>query len=56
VTTGKYLCAESGGGTILVANRTVASGWETFRVSELFKDCYIHSLTNFVKTLFEVAF
>ncbi|XP_027939305.1 probable glucan 1,3-beta-glucosidase A [Vigna unguiculata] len=32
VTTGKYLCAESGGGTILVANRTVASGWETFRL------------------------
>ncbi|XP_019194607.1 PREDICTED: glucan 1,3-beta-glucosidase A-like [Ipomoea nil] len=30
VTVGKYLCAESGGGTILVANRTAASGWETF--------------------------
>ncbi|KAJ1392048.1 Glycoside hydrolase, family 5 [Sesbania bispinosa] len=30
VTTGKYLCAELGGGTILVANRTAASGWETF--------------------------
>ncbi|XP_057442580.1 probable glucan 1,3-beta-glucosidase A isoform X1 [Lotus japonicus] len=30
VTTGKYLCAESGGGTILVANRSSASGWETF--------------------------
>jgi len=34
VTTGKYLCAESGGGTIIVANRTSASSWETFRVSE----------------------
>lgn len=32
VTVGKYLCAESGGGTILVANRTAASGWETFRL------------------------
>ncbi|KAK1260583.1 hypothetical protein QJS04_geneDACA013321 [Acorus gramineus] len=34
---GKYVCAESGGGTIIVANRTSASGWETFklwRVSE----------------------
>ncbi|XP_075497576.1 putative glucan 1,3-beta-glucosidase A [Primulina tabacum] len=27
-----YLCAESGGGSILVANRTAASGWETFRL------------------------
>ncbi|KAI3460008.1 hypothetical protein Pfo_016671 [Paulownia fortunei] len=32
VTVGKYLCAETGGGTILVANRTAASGWETFTV------------------------
>ncbi|KAF5442428.1 hypothetical protein F2P56_035086 [Juglans regia] len=30
VATGKYLCAETGGGTIIVANRTVGSGWETF--------------------------
>ncbi|XP_057974066.1 probable glucan 1,3-beta-glucosidase A [Malania oleifera] len=29
---GKYLSAESGGGTILVVNRTNASGWETFRL------------------------
>jgi len=35
VTTRKYLCAESGGGTIIVANRTSASGWETFAVREL---------------------
>nr|ADD09589.1 unknown [Trifolium repens] len=28
----KYLCAENGGGTIVVANRTKASGWETFRL------------------------
>ncbi|KAA8538042.1 hypothetical protein F0562_027378 [Nyssa sinensis] len=32
VTVGKYLCAEAGGGTIIVANRTSASGWETFRL------------------------
>ncbi|KAJ0087103.1 hypothetical protein Patl1_08490 [Pistacia atlantica] len=32
VTVGKYLCAELGGGTIIVANRTAASGWETFRL------------------------
>ncbi|XP_061351145.1 probable glucan 1,3-beta-glucosidase A [Gastrolobium bilobum] len=32
VTTRKYLCAECGGGTILVANRTAASSWETFRL------------------------
>ncbi|MED6174883.1 hypothetical protein PIB30_073157 [Stylosanthes scabra] len=35
VTTNKYLCAESGGGTILVANRTAASGWETFKLWRL---------------------
>ncbi|KAK9166621.1 hypothetical protein Scep_001812 [Stephania cephalantha] len=29
---GKYLCAENGGGTIIVANRTNASGWEAFRL------------------------
>ncbi|KAK7358947.1 hypothetical protein VNO77_00888 [Canavalia gladiata] len=28
----KYLCAEKGGGSIVVANRTRASGWETFRL------------------------
>ncbi|KAE8666825.1 putative Pollen-specific protein C13 precursor [Hibiscus syriacus] len=32
VTTGKYLSAEQGGGSIIVANRTVASGWETFKL------------------------
>ncbi|CAL5417747.1 unnamed protein product [Camellia sinensis] len=32
VTVGKYLCAEQGGGTIIVANRTSASGWETFKL------------------------
>ncbi|CAL8997300.1 unnamed protein product [Prunus brigantina] len=32
VTTGKYLAAELGGGSIIVANRTSASGWERFRL------------------------
>ncbi|KAM7460416.1 hypothetical protein LguiA_006379 [Lonicera macranthoides] len=32
VTVGKYLCAELGGGNIIAANRTSASGWETFRL------------------------
>ncbi|XP_071710821.1 probable glucan 1,3-beta-glucosidase A [Rutidosis leptorrhynchoides] len=31
-TIGKYLSAELGGGTIIVANRTSASGWESFRL------------------------
>ncbi|XP_029119355.1 probable glucan 1,3-beta-glucosidase A [Elaeis guineensis] len=30
VTQQKYLCAEGGGGTTIVANRASASGWETF--------------------------
>ncbi|KAF5740250.1 glucan 1 3-beta-glucosidase A [Tripterygium wilfordii] len=30
VTVNKYLCAETGGGTNIVANRSSASGWETF--------------------------
>ncbi|KAG8642885.1 hypothetical protein MANES_12G137500v8 [Manihot esculenta] len=28
----KFLCSENGGGSILVANRSSASGWETFRL------------------------
>ncbi|GLT68851.1 hypothetical protein SLA2020_410470 [Shorea laevis] len=28
----KYVCAENGGGTNVVANRASASGWETFRL------------------------
>ncbi|PHT77961.1 hypothetical protein T459_16013 [Capsicum annuum] len=35
VTMGKYLCAELGGGTIIVANFTDATGWETFKVGIL---------------------
>jgi hypothetical protein len=29
---GVYFAAEQGGGTVVVANRTQASGWETFKV------------------------
>jgi hypothetical protein len=29
---GVYFAAELGGGTVVVANRTQASGWETFKV------------------------
>ncbi|CAA7401015.1 unnamed protein product [Spirodela intermedia] len=29
---GKYLCAEGGGGSVIVANRSSASGWETFNL------------------------
>ena len=36
---GKYLCAETGGGSILVANRTVVSSWETFKVNFCFCFC-----------------
>ncbi|GAB2290573.1 hypothetical protein Dimus_024854 [Dionaea muscipula] len=32
VTTGKYLSAENGGGNNIVANRSSASGWETFKL------------------------
>ncbi|XXG70693.1 hypothetical protein AAC387_Pa07g0117 [Persea americana] len=35
VTQGKYLAAESGGGTIIVANRTNPSGWESFSLWRL---------------------
>lgn len=31
----KYLCAEDGGGTAIVANRGSPSGWETFKVSNM---------------------
>ncbi|KAL7262665.1 hypothetical protein ACSBR1_000930 [Camellia fascicularis] len=40
VTTGKYLCAETGGGSIIVANRTVASGWETFKLWRINETSY----------------
>ncbi|GAU34391.1 hypothetical protein TSUD_217310 [Trifolium subterraneum] len=46
VTTGKYLCAESGGGTILVANRTTASSWETFRLWRINKETFRFRVFN----------
>ncbi|OIW16589.1 hypothetical protein TanjilG_02795 [Lupinus angustifolius] len=46
VTTGKYLCAELGGGTSLVANRTAASGWETFRLWRLNENSFRFRVFN----------
>ncbi|ESW13140.1 hypothetical protein PHAVU_008G171400 [Phaseolus vulgaris] len=46
VTTGKYLCAESGGGTIIVANRTAASGWETFSLWRLDENTFRFRVFN----------
>ncbi|KAI5435823.1 probable glucan 1,3-beta-glucosidase A [Lathyrus oleraceus] len=46
VTTGKYLCAESGGGTILVANRTTASSWETFRLWRINEETFRFRVFN----------
>ncbi|GMP46083.1 hypothetical protein CsSME_00014374 [Camellia sinensis var. sinensis] len=40
VTAGKYLCAETGGGSIIVANRTVASSWETFKLWRINETSY----------------
>ncbi|WOG99055.1 hypothetical protein DCAR_0418402 [Daucus carota subsp. sativus] len=40
VTVGKYLSAELGGGNIIVANRTSASGWETFAVWRINETSY----------------
>ncbi|CAL5386126.1 unnamed protein product [Camellia sinensis] len=41
VTAGKYLCAETGGGSIIVANRTVASSWETFKLLRVFNKQFV---------------
>ncbi|XP_057442579.1 probable glucan 1,3-beta-glucosidase A [Lotus japonicus] len=46
VTTGKYLCAESGGGTILVANRSTASGWETFSLWRINENAFRFRVFN----------
>lgn len=46
VTTKKYLCAESGGGTILVANRSSASGWETFKLWRINKETFRFRVFN----------
>ncbi|CAL5332836.1 unnamed protein product [Camellia sinensis] len=40
VTAGKYLCAETGRGSIIVANRTVASSWETFTLWRINETSY----------------
>ncbi|PPD95740.1 hypothetical protein GOBAR_DD07219 [Gossypium barbadense] len=36
----KYLCAENGGGTVVVANRPSPSGWETFRLWRVSESCF----------------
>ncbi|KAL2317719.1 hypothetical protein Fmac_031595 [Flemingia macrophylla] len=46
VTTRKYLCAESGGGTIIVANCTSTSGWETFSLWRLNEDTFRFRVFN----------
>lgn len=48
----KYLCSENGGGTILVANRPIASTWETFRVSFYFFLSHYKSCMCFVNSWF----
>ncbi|KAF5937276.1 hypothetical protein HYC85_024782 [Camellia sinensis] len=40
VTSGKYLCAETGGGSIIVANRTDAHSWETFKLWRINETSY----------------
>uniref|UniRef100_A0A803LHT5 Mannan endo-1,4-beta-mannosidase n=1 Tax=Chenopodium quinoa TaxID=63459 RepID=A0A803LHT5_CHEQI len=40
VTIGKYVCAENGGGTILVANRTSAASWEAFKLWRINKNTF----------------
>lgn len=42
----KYLAAESGGGNIVVANRTSASGWETFRLWRVNETFYNFRVNN----------
>ncbi|ESR41395.1 Mannan endo-1,4-beta-mannosidase [Citrus sinensis] len=42
----KYIAAESGGGTIVVANRTSASGWETFRLWRVNETFYNFRVNN----------
>lgn len=42
----KYLCPENGGGTTLVANRTSASGWETFRLWRVNESAFNFRVSN----------
>ncbi|KAL3504709.1 hypothetical protein ACH5RR_034550 [Cinchona calisaya] len=46
VTLGKYLAAETGGGTIMVANRTIASDWETFKLWRINETTYNFRVFN----------
>ncbi|XP_020257372.1 probable glucan 1,3-beta-glucosidase A [Asparagus officinalis] len=46
VTQNKYLCAESGGGTIIVANRSSASGWETFKLWRITENTFQFRVFN----------
>ncbi|XP_061345004.1 probable glucan 1,3-beta-glucosidase A [Gastrolobium bilobum] len=41
-----YLCAENGGGTVVVANRTKASGWETFRLWRVNESTFNFRVSN----------
>ncbi|RZC13008.1 probable glucan 1,3-beta-glucosidase A [Glycine soja] len=42
----KYLCAEHGGGSVVVANRTKASGWETFRLWRINESTFNFRVSN----------
>lgn len=46
VTQNSYLCAESGGGTIIVANRSSASGWETFKLWRITENSFKFRVFN----------
>ncbi|KAK6130699.1 hypothetical protein DH2020_035553 [Rehmannia glutinosa] len=46
VKTGKYLCAEKGGGTNIVANRTTADRWETFRLWRINETSFNFRVSN----------
>jgi len=48
----KYLCAEKGGGSIVVANRTRAKGWETFRVGSSIHTFTFKSFISYTITIF----
>ncbi|KAK7318574.1 hypothetical protein RJT34_03277 [Clitoria ternatea] len=42
----KYLCAENGGGSIIVANRSRARGWETFRLWRVNESTFNFRVSN----------
>ena len=56
MTVGKYLCAEIGGGTIIVANRTAASEWETFRVIDFTFPIVMYESNSFVSKNLVLSF